>query len=465
MKKYWSLFGPLAHQSRNAVVLGLGDALMLLVALGIGRLVVHLWFGDALSVRLSVMIIPVWLVGAVMVGLLPGWGLGEVEELRRMELLLVGVFALGGVVYFFVPGWFAPSRIAFVISFCVAGFGLPLVRLGVKKLLARAGNWGCPAVVYGELEETAEVIRHFHAKKTAGYRVVGVFTDDSATTVENVPVLGRLSDMAPSVPAALICMRSLEQDFGARFDQTLGAYRYAVLLPRIDSNFFAFVTPRTIGGVIGLEVTNNLLNPFAHLLKRVLDLLLVIFSAPVWLPVIGMIAGVIRLVDRHPALFRQERMGLGGRPFVALKFQTMRPDAERVLAEALEKDSALREKWNISRKLKDDPRITTIGRFLRRWSLDELPQLINVLRGEMSLVGPRPLPDYHHADLHHDTRRLREQVLPGMTGLWQISGRSDAGTEALSNWDRYYVRNWTVWLDIVILTRTLLSVAKGEGAY
>ncbi|MEM6338258.1 MAG: sugar transferase, partial [Bacteroidota bacterium] len=148
-----------------------------------------------------------------------------------------------------------------------------------------------------------------------------------------------------------------------------------------------------------------------------------------------------------------------------LKFRTMVKDAEAVLKRRLDEDPALRREWETTFKLRKDPRITRVGRLLRRFSLDELPQLINVLRGEMSLVGPRPLPAYHHEELTDRVRTLRERIRPGLTGLWQVSGRSDSGNEGLERWDAYYVRNWSLWLDIVILTRTVRAVLGGKGAY
>jgi len=139
--------------------------------------------------------------------------------------------------------------------------------------------------------------------------------------------------------------------------------------------------------------------------------------------------------------------------------------AEAVLEAQIQNNPEVREEWLRDRKLKRDPRITPFGRTLRRMSLDELPQLFNVLKGDMALVGPRPLPDYHHNEIPPSVRVLREQVSPGVTGLWQVSGRSDAGTRGMEKLDTYYVRNWSFWLDVIILARTLSAVWRGEGAY
>jgi lipopolysaccharide/colanic/teichoic acid biosynthesis glycosyltransferase len=139
-------------------------------------------------------------------------------------------------------------------------------------------------------------------------------------------------------------------------------------------------------------------------------------------------------------------------------------DADRVLQEYLEKNPALREEWESSYKLKNDPRITRVGKFLRKTSLDELPQLINVIKGEMSLVGPRPIVD-DEVKFYGKSFRLYTQVLPGMTGLWQISGRSDTSYDYRVSLDEYYIRHWSIWMDFYILVRTVWVVLKHSGAY
>lgn len=144
---------------------------------------------------------------------------------------------------------------------------------------------------------------------------------------------------------------------------------------------------------------------------------------------------------------------------------TMVPDAESVLQEALDADPALKAEWERDFKLKKDPRITRIGNLLRKYSIDEIPQLFNVLRGQMSLVGPRPLPADHEQELADRVLTMRRRVRPGMTGLWQVSGRSDAGTDGMEQFDSYYVRNWSIWLDVVILVRTFRAVSNSAGAY
>ena len=167
--------------------------------------------------------------------------------------------------------------------------------------------------------------------------------------------------------------------------------------------------------------------------------------------------------DGGPATFEHYRVGCGGRLFRCLKFRTMRSDAERALRELLERDPALRVEWERDQKLSDDPRVTPLGKWLRRSSLDELPQLLNVLRGEMALVGPRPitvaeLRRYGRARWHYLS------VVPGMTGLWQVSGRNQTSYERRIELDELYVNNRSAWLDCKILARTVVVVLTGEGA-
>ncbi|HET7856924.1 MAG TPA: sugar transferase, partial [Gaiellaceae bacterium] len=196
------------------------------------------------------------------------------------------------------------------------------------------------------------------------------------------------------------------------------------------------------------------------LVKRTFDVvvsgLIVLVGLPLWLA----IAAAIKLSSKGPVLYRDRRIGLNEREFRMLKFRTMRQGAEAMQAEL----EAENEAKGALFKLRDDPRVTRVGAVLRRLSIDEVPQVLNVLRGEMSLVGPRPLPirDYR---LLEDWHRKRYRVLPGMTGLWQIAGRSDLEFDDLVRLDFYYLENWSIWLDISILLRTIPAVVAGKGAY
>jgi Undecaprenyl-phosphate galactose phosphotransferase WbaP len=202
--------------------------------------------------------------------------------------------------------------------------------------------------------------------------------------------------------------------------------------------------------------------------KRAVDLTLtmalILAGSVVLVPLLASIALLIKLTSAGPVLHRQRRIGKGGRSFLMWKFRTMVADADRVLDEVLARDEGLRAEWERDHKLRHDPRITSVGRFLRRTSLDELPQIWNVLQGEMSLVGPRPIfstdIDKYGASFRHYTR-----VLPGITGLWQTSGRNRLSHPQRVRLDAYYVKHWSLWLDLRILSRTPRVVLRCDGAY
>jgi UDP-galactose-lipid carrier transferase len=207
---------------------------------------------------------------------------------------------------------------------------------------------------------------------------------------------------------------------------------------------------------------SNLTAPFNRLLKFVFDqaaaaLLVVLFA-----PLLAVLAVLVR-ADGGAALYRHQRIGAGGRMFSCIKFRTMIVDADRQLRRVLENDQRAAAEWEVDQKLSGDPRITRIGLFLRRSSLDELPQLFNVLRGEMSLVGPRPIVPAEAARYGADIRYYYE-AKPGLTGLWQVSGRNDTGYKLRVKLDVWYVRNWTLWHDIAILFKTIPAVFLQRGA-
>ena len=198
-------------------------------------------------------------------------------------------------------------------------------------------------------------------------------------------------------------------------------------------------------------------------LKRGMDFLLLL-GGIVILPFLVLIALAIKVESRGPVFFRQSRIGRDGQTIHILKFRTMVRNAEEVLQQYLETNPELREEWKADQKLRNDPRITRVGAWLRRTSLDELPQLWNVLKGEMSLVGPRPIVE-NEIIRYGSAFASYMRVRPGMTGLWQVSGRNDLSYKQRVHLDRFYICNWSTWLDLLILAKTLPVVLGRKGAY
>ena len=195
-------------------------------------------------------------------------------------------------------------------------------------------------------------------------------------------------------------------------------------------------------------------------LKRAIDVVISATTLLLLSPLILLIAALIKLESQGPALFRQTRIGRNGKPFTLYKFRSMRPEAEEELGEVRD----LNETAGVFFKIREDPRRTRVGRALRRLSLDELPQMYNILRGEMSLVGPRPaLP--REVERYEEWHRRRLGVLPGLTGLWQVMGRSDLTFDEMVMLDLFYTENWSLWLDLKIMLMTIPTVLSGKGAY
>ncbi len=214
----------------------------------------------------------------------------------------------------------------------------------------------------------------------------------------------------------------------------------------------------------GIPMTNSLLLSIPRMVKTLMDYLLVISGGIICLPVIAAISILIKLTSAGPVFYSQSRIGKGHRTFRAWKFRTMVVNADEVLQAYLDSDPELREEWERDHKLKNDPRVTSVGRWLRKTSLDELPQIWNVLRGDMSLVGPRPIVT-DEISKYGDWFELYKKVTPGITGLWQISGRNNTTYDMRVAFDSYYVLNWSPWLDLYILARTIKVVFRHEGAY
>ena len=273
--------------------------------------------------------------------------------------------------------------------------------------------------------------------------------------------LARLS----GADTALIVVSDVPYDFvNYLADHQQVGFKRLILIPNLEQISSYGVNAFDFGGVLGLEVRHNLLDIGQQTIKRLMDIILVVVGGLLISPLLGLVYLILKLELKDDVFFRHTRVGMGGQEFSAWKFRTMVADADIKLKEYLEHNPEARVEWDATHKLKNDPRVIWFGRFLRRYSLDELPQLWNVLKGEMSLIGPRPIVA---EEIHHYGNRFDPYtwVRPGITGLWQISGRSNTTYEERVSLDEYYVRNWSIWLDIYIFSRTIAIVLQRRGAY
>lgn len=352
---------------------------------------------------------------------------------------------------------------------------LPAARIGSKKILRKTGLFIRKTIILGAGDTGRMILKALRSEPNQGYRVVG-FLDDAPEKVDmyidGIKVYRGIQKAEDyirqcNIRDIFIAMPDAEKE---SIQELINRLQHKVerifFIPDISglavlgTNLHHFFQEQTIA----LEIKNSLENPLNIIIKRLFDfivsILLLIFLC---LPVV-IIALLIKLDSPGPAIFSQERIGRNGRRIKCYKFRTMYEDAEERLKDLLEKDERARQEWETYWKIKDDPRITRIGSFLRKTSLDELPQLFNVLKGEMSLIGPRPY-------LPEEFRQIGEKisvclsVLPGITGLWQVSGRSNTNYEYRVALDLWYVRNWNLWLDVVILFKTIKVVLRREGAF
>jgi Undecaprenyl-phosphate galactose phosphotransferase WbaP len=454
------------RQLMNAVLLHLTDGLMLFLAMLAGDFLLFGLHGVPVQMAPILLLIPAWWAGSWPARLVPGWGLGAVEELRRTQLLLLSLFAFALVVIFLQrrPGI---SRTSFLAAYLGSAVLIPIGRVAAKKILIALNLWGLPVAIYGTRDTVPVVAGALRKDRAIGFNPKAVFSDEYAQgeIVEGLPVLGRLLNTTRRMPVAIVALPELPR--GALiplFEGPLQTYR-TLLIPDLKDAPSLWVKPCDLQGILGLEIRRNLLDPVAVFLKNSTEYSLVILLLPLWGPLCLLFMLLVWLQDFQSPIYAQERIGRNNVLFNTYKLRTMVPDAETVLLRKLAQNPELKAEWEKHYKLQKDPRITFVGRFLRKTSLDELPQLWCVLAGTMALVGPRPLPKYHHVVLQPRTQRLRVKVRPGITGLWQVSGRSDSGTAGMDKWDTYYVTNWSIWLDIVILARTAATVLLGKGAY
>ncbi len=380
--------------------------------------------------------------------------LGMAQELSRAMILMIWIFNL---------------------------FLIPTARNYGKKMLLKLNIWNCPAVLIGN-RDSAELLREaLSREKTMGYEIIGRIDagefghheQASNNSSNKLPVLGVLSDAEEivansNVQDVIIAVSGLpSRELVELINRFQALVNNVIIVPDIfgitlNGTDMAYLFEEQ---AILLHVKNRLKSPINRAIKRLFDLFagttIFILSSPVLL----VAALSIKLDSKGSVFYIQERIGQGGRRFSVFKFRTMYNNADQIMGNHLAFDEAASREWKEFKKLRSfDPRVTKVGRFLRRFSLDELAQLINVLKGEMSLVGPRPyLPS--EEDLLGSYARDIYVTKPGLTGLWQVSGRSNLNFDSRISLDSWYVKNWSLWLDLVMLLKTVRVVIRSDGAY
>ena len=420
---------------------------------------------------------PMFVVLNAMLGLYHGsWmypaaPLPPVEEMRRLMLsaLIVHLAVVTVLVMLFqtMQGY---SRVVVAISGIFTAVLAQSVRNWVRRTLFCLHLGQIPVLLAGAGDVGRRVASILKTDAYTGFRIAGYFNGtreaDASLGVDGIPCLGSLKGIVAEaqrrdVKILLACQD--ERLFRCQMKDFSTWFTYIEFLP--TANAFPVFGARTVAfdGLGGLEMVNQARKRVLRLQKWFLDRVLALVAFVLAIPFFIVIPIFIKLTSRGPVFYRQERLGRYGKPFRVWKFRSMHADADARLKHLIAEDPKVADEWASNFKLADDPRVTLLGRFLRRTSLDELPQLFNVLRGEMALIGPRPIVE-DEVKYYGTSYETFASVRPGVTGLWQVSGRSDTDYDRRVALDTYYVLNWSPWMDIWILIRTVLAVLLMRGA-
>jgi Undecaprenyl-phosphate galactose phosphotransferase WbaP len=403
-------------------------------------------------------------------GLYPGIGLHPVVELRQVTKVggiallaatLSRLLTAGGAAHaaFFAAAWLASLPL------------VPFSRILVRKLCAKRLWWGYPALIVSCGATAEAVARVLVMSPHSGLRPAASLDPTGETRAQDrsLPALDLRSVdrfiRDHRIRHAVLSLPDLSRDQVARLLEFFsGRIPHLMLVSNLSDLPTLWNTSRSCGALNGMELRNGLMLAVPRAMKRAIDLALTSAALACSLPLFVGVGLLIKLTSRGSVFYGHKRIGLQGRKFKAWKFRSMYCDGDRILKEHLEANPAARVEWERDQKLRDDPRVTPVGGILRRLSLDELPQLWNVLTGDMSLVGPRPIVDAE-VEKYGKVFPLVKGVKPGITGLWQVSGRNDTTYGQRVNLDQYYVRNWSPWLDVYILAKTVAVVLNRRGAY
>jgi lipopolysaccharide/colanic/teichoic acid biosynthesis glycosyltransferase len=473
------------------------------------------WFvsNDVLSVTQRVVIaslVPLCLMGMAAVHLYEVTPPSPPEEIRRTTMLITLVFVGGWMVSVAarVVAARSLSHGAWLLAWGLAVLLVPLLRGCLRMYLPKRPWWGHAVVVIGAGRVGRAVVQTLLRRPQLGLKPVAILDDnpkrlgsvrvawgqddmvlepvseafaadmdtpsersavEQFAVVEGVPVVGGI-DLAAAlaqrlqIRSVVIAMPEMDVVGVLNLIERFGdSFTNVVVIPDLF-NLAHFGAPtRYLGGVLGIEVQRQLMHRGPRVAKRTMDIALTVLGGLMILPLLVFLALLIKLDSRGSVFYRQRRLGQDGVRFMALKFRTMHDNAEQRLQELLKTNPAMRAEYEMFHKLTDDPRVTRVGRVLRKYSLDELPQIWNVLMGQMSLVGPRPYLEREIPDMAHK-EAIVLRVKPGVTGIWQVTTRNESTFEERVNLDVEYVRNWTPWLDLYILARTVPVVVGGTGS-
>lgn len=465
----------IAWNSRRPVLLLASDLSAIFIPALLIILIRAIFYPDELQLNLSVL--PILFLAPALYyfdGLYDSVMPPFPQEMHKLGIGLSLAYLAMGIVIFFGRADL-PSRLVIVIAWFLSLALLPIFRVFMRKHFASRLWWTRPVIIFGSPQDAAGLVQFLHFSPQTGLRPEALVCTSQNQNIPFVtarlPILKssaevkEFSTQYPDAYAIILndnfersTLRELMEQAGRLFPSVL------LVLNQTSSDLPMWLRPVEIAHTMALESKQNLFDKRRIFIKRSADLICSVLGGLAILPLLIGLALWIKIESPGPIFFRHKRLGLNGKHFNVLKFRTMIINAEEVLQGYLKNNPELQKEWDEDHKLRNDPRVTKVGEFLRRTSLDELPQIFNVIMGEMSLVGPRPIVDAEipkYAEAYANYIRVR----PGMTGLWQVSGRNDTSYTYRIRMDCYYISNWSIWMDIWILARTPMIVLKGSGAY
>lgn len=457
------------------------DALVLILCIGLGFFIVNLFAPNSINFKSFInysVYIPFILLFFGCIGLYPGIMNSPTDEVKKF--FFSSLFSFISIIFTIVISdenelEFAdiiikdshklPLAIAFIIAIPLSTIALPAFREAAKHYFGHFKWWGVPAAIYTDGNSGNVVIEKLLKNKYLGYHPAVIINSSARenSDFKGIPVFPPDSEIVQTIKnhnikQALIC------DYHGEMKNVMTSYRYTITVSKNQTFFTSTQQLKDIAGIIGFASIHNLTFKGNLIIKRFIDIFAILVCLPVLLPVFLILSFLTKVTSQGPVFYAHSRVGKNGKEIKCLKFRSMCTNSQEILEKILETDPVKRAEWEKDRKFQDDPRITKFGKFLRRTSLDELPQLINILLGDMSLVGPRPVTEPELVK-YGEYKDYVLSVVPGLTGMWQVSGRSDTGYEERISLDTYYIQNWSLWLDIWILIKTVWVVINGKGAY
>jgi len=401
-------------------------------------------------------------------GLYPGFGLAAVQEMQKV-LYVVSLAAIFlGMILFLQQLGTAFSRLIFILSWFLSALFMMLGRFALRNRFSRYAWWGVPMIVIGSRERIIPVIEKLLQSRRLGFRPVyyyepGGKMHQSISGVQPLTDLPSLQELVSESKIQHVILTDSITDLNT-FDFQWMRDVFPNIIFILDTAPFGSLWVRTIDihGTLAIETNYHLLNKQEMIIKRVFDMVLTLLLLLFTWPIFILLALLVHLDSHGPVLYTQKRLGKNGEEFDSYKFRTMFENAEEKLHELLETDAEARREYQEYHKLVNDPRVTRIGRILRRYSLDEIPQFINVLKRDMNLIGPRSyLP--RELPTMGASAKIILKVKPGITGWWQVMGRNETSFKERLMLDEYYISNWSIWLDIYIVIKTVWVLVRGEG--